>query len=154
MDDGRRRLEILLVEDNPADAELFRQLMSGPCNISVAASGTEAFDRLFQRGRFSTSPMPNIVVLDVNVPILTGFEILAILKGNSKLRSIPVVVWSSSDNEKDIERAFLDGACAYIIKDSDLKKMEDVLAAFSEFWTKQVVFPGVARIPKTAGEGL
>jgi CheY-like chemotaxis protein len=147
-------LEILLVEDNPGDAELFRQLMNGPCNISVAATGLEAFDRLFQRGRFSKSPLANLVVLDVNVPILTGFEILAILKGNSRLRAIPVVVWSGSTNERDIERAFNEGACAYIVKDSDLQTMEQALSAFAEFWIKQVLFPGVVRIPKAAGEGM
>ena len=146
-------LEILLVEDNPADAELFHQLMTGSCHVSVAATGTEAFDRLFQRGRFSKSPLANVVVLDVNVPILSGFEILAILKGNSRLRSIPVVVWSGSSNEKDIERAFNEGACAYILKDSNLKTMEASLSAFSDFWIKQVVFPGVIRIPRAAVEG-
>ena len=135
------KVEILLVEDNPADAELFRRLLNGRCNLTVAATGPEAFDRLFQRGRFVRTPKPKLVVVDINVPMLSGFEILNILKGNSGLRSIPAIVWSGSDNEKDIGRAYEAGACAFVIKKSGLPEMEATVAAFASFWCAQVVFP-------------
>ena len=64
------RVEILLIEDNPADAGLFRRLLNGRCNITVVATGPEAFDRLFQRGRFLRTPKPQLVVVDINIPML------------------------------------------------------------------------------------
>ena len=135
------RVEILLIEDNPADAGLFRRLLNGRCNITVAATGPEAFDRLFQRGRFLRTPKPQLVVVDINIPMLSGFEILNILRGNSGLRSIPAMVWSGSDNEEDIARAYKAGAFAFVLKKSGLPEMEATVSAFASFWCTQVLYP-------------
>src|SRR5437667_2978797 len=115
-----QRVEILLVEDNPADVKLFRQGMSGPYHISVAASGAEALDRLFQRGKFIGAPRPNLVVLDLNLPLLNGHEVLNVMKANSRLRSIPAIVFSVSANPDDVEKAYDFGASAYIVKSTTL----------------------------------
>ena len=139
------RVEILLVEDNPADAELFKRLIGGRCNVTVASTGPEAFDRLFQRGKFQRTSKPHLVVVDINVPMLSGHEILNILKGNSGLRSIPAIVWSGSDDQKNIERAYEAGACAFITKKSGLDEMETTVAAFASFWCAEVLFPGLNR---------
>src|SRR5690349_17589057 len=112
-------VEILLVEDNPGDVQLFRSLLSDPHCVSVATNGAEALDRLFQRGQFTESVRPDIVVLDLNLPLLNGHEVLNAIKANSRLRSIPTIIFSVSDNPDDIRRAYDFGASAYVIKPTD-----------------------------------
>jgi CheY-like chemotaxis protein len=145
-------VEILLVEDNPADVQLFRSLLSGPHHITVAINGAEALDRLFQRGQFKDSQRPDLVVLDLNLPLLNGHEVLNAIKANSRLRSIPAIIFSVSDNPEDIQRAYDFGASAYIIKPSELRKMERLLSGFVEFWIRRVAYPGGARA-KRRGTG-
>ena len=145
-------LPILLVEDNPGDVQLFRSLLSGPHHMTVAINGAEALDRLFQRGQFKDSQRPDIVVLDLNLPLLNGHEVLNAIRANSRLRSIPTIVFSLSDNPDDIQRAYDFGASAYIIKPSELEKTERLLSAFVEFWIQGVAYPGGARA-KRRGTG-
>ena len=141
-------LEILLVEDNPADVELFERVMSGgPYRITVAKTGAEAVDRLSQRGRFQTSVRPDLIVLDLNVPILNGHQVLSIIRLNPTLRSIPVVVFSISNQIDDVLMAYELGASAYMVKPRSLPETEQTLSAFADYWIRQVVFPGLMRVP-------
>ena len=147
---GHDSVEILLLEDNPADAELFQRAMAGPYRITVAQTGPEALDRLFQRGKFGRSKRPDLVVLDLNVPLLNGHEVLNVIKSNSNLRSIPVVVFSISDQVEDVRKAYELGACSYIVKPATLRETEKTLSAFADFWIRQVVYPGLMRVPKAS----
>src|SRR5689334_8798474 len=106
------RVEILLVEGNDADVRLFETLMNGSFHLTVSKTGADALDRLLQRGDFLRSPRPDVVVLDLNVPILNGHELLNIIKGDSSLRSIPVVVFSGGENIDEIRKVYESGACA------------------------------------------
>jgi len=139
-------IEILLVEDNPADSDVFQRAIGREYHVSTAVTGAEALDRLFQRGRFQNSPKPDIVVLDLNLPLLTGIEVLNAIKANSSTSAMPVVVLSVSDQPRDIQKAFDLGACAYLVKSTDLQDTEEVLSSFAEFW-KHVAFPGYMRTP-------
>lgn len=132
--------EILLVEDSPADADLFRQLIPGPHHVTVAENGAEALDRLFQRGRFEKSIRPDIVVVDLNLPLLSGHELINTIKSNSSLRSIPVVVLSASARHDDVKKAYDLGAGAYIVKSFELADMEKKLSIFANFWCGQVLY--------------
>lgn len=147
---GQDRVEILLLEDNPGDAELFRKTLHGEYKVTVAQTGPEALDRLFQRGKFSKGTRPHVVVLDLNVPLLNGHEVLNVIKSNSSLRSIPVIVFSISDQIEDVQKAYELGACAYVVKPSGLQETEKALSAFADFWIRQVVFPGLMRVPRTS----
>ena len=131
--------EILLVEDNPWDADLFRSCIGDSADVTVAPSGGEAFSRMFRRGVFASEPLPDIVILDLNIPILTGHELLNAIKAHSETSRIPVVVWSGSENPKDIRKAYELGACSYMLKQVDVLDMEAAIRAFAEFWL------GVAR---------
>ena len=146
-------VEILLVEDNPADARLFEEAMRGHFHVTVAETGAEALDRLFQRGRFDKSPRPDLVVVDLNVPILSGHEVIAALKSNSWLRSIPVIVFSISDRPEDIQRAYDLGTGAYILKSSSLAEAEATLSAFVDFWISQNRYPSLVRNQRSASSG-
>ena len=145
-----QRVEILLVEDNPADVRLFKRGMSGPYHITVAESGAEAVDRLFQRGKFSGEPRPSLVVLDLNLPLLNGHEVLNVMKANSKLRSIPAIVFSVSAEPDDVEKAYDFGASAYLVKPTNLDDAEKTLSAFVGFWIERVVYPGLMQVPRAA----
>jgi len=136
----KRKIEILLIEDNPADADLFQLAMSGEYSISIAQTGAEALDRLFQRGRFEKSVRPDIVVVDLSVPILNGHEVINVMKSNSNLRSIPAVVLSASSHAEDVRKAYDLGASAYLVKHAALNEAERTLSAFADFWIGQVVY--------------
>ena len=118
--------------------QLFTTFVKDNVNVEFAHDGAEALDRLFRRGRFRDIPLPNVVVLDLNVPLLNGHEVLNACKSNSQTRRIPVVVWSGSDNPDDIRKAYDLGCCGYIVKSPLLNEIEAQLAAFSDFWLKTV----------------
>ena len=146
-------LEILLVEDNPADVELFERVMSGGAyRIRVARTGAEAVDRLLQQGWFQTSVRPDLIVLDLNVPILNGHQVLNIMRLNPTLRSIPVVVFSISNQIDDVLMAYELGASAYMVKPHSLPETERTLSAFADYWIRQVIFPGLMRVPSRTSD--
>ena len=107
--DSPRAMEILLLEDNPADTYVFLSVLepsSSRLHVTAVDSGAQALDLLFQRGRYAKSPRPDLIALDLNVPILSGHEVLNVIKSNSVLRSIPVIVWSVSARPEDVKRAY------------------------------------------------
>jgi len=134
-------MEILLVEDNPADTYLFRTSLLGRYHVTVAQNGVEAVDRLFRRGSFEKEMRPDLVVVDLNVPLLNGHDVISVIKSNSMLRTIPIVVLSGSDSSDDVQKAYELGASAYIVKRSLLSENEDMLSAFANFWIRNVVYP-------------
>src|SRR5579864_3385594 len=135
-----RQIRILLIEDNAADADLFQLAMSVDHAVTIAQTGAEALDRLFQRGRFEEMVRPDIVVVDLSLPILNGHDVINVMKSNSNLRSIPIVVLSASSRIEDVRRAYDLGASAYIVKRTALIEAEKTLSAFVDFWIDQVIY--------------
>jgi CheY-like chemotaxis protein len=135
-----RKIEILLIEDNDADADLFQLAMTGQFRVTIAHTGAEALDRLFRRGRFEKTIRPDIVVVDLSLPILNGHEVINVMKSNSDLRSIPTVVLSASSNPEDVRKAYDLGASAYLVKHTVLADSERTLSAFAQFWIGQVIY--------------
>jgi CheY-like chemotaxis protein len=138
-------VRILLIEDTPEDVHHFTALVGKKATVFVAETGAEALDRLFRRGRFHADPSPDLVVIDLNVPLLTGHEVLNVIRANSETRHLPVIVYSVSDNPSDIVKAYELGACAYMVKPMDLSHTESQLNAFSEFWLTNVRYASVTR---------
>src|SRR5579864_3179289 len=142
--DSHRSMEILLLEDNPADTHLLLsvlQSLSARLHVTAVDSGAQALDLLFQRGRYAKSLRPDLIVLDLNVPILNGHEVLNVIKSNSVLRSIPVVVWSASAQPQDVKRAYDLGASTYLVKPMELEQMESMLTGLAAFWIKLAAYP-------------
>ena len=134
--DSHRSMEILLLEDNPADTYLLLsvlQSLSARLHVTAVDSGAQALDLLFQRGRYAKSLRPDLIVLDLNVPILNGHEVLNVIKSNSVLRSIPVLVWSASAQPRDVKRAYDLGASTYLVKPMELEHMESMLTGLAAF---------------------
>ncbi len=122
--------------------------MGEQATVLVANDGAEALDRAFRRGRFRTDPPLSLVVLDLNAPLMSGHEVLNVLKANSQTSHLPVIVWSGSTNPQDVRKAFSLGACAYMVKDMDMAETESRLQAFVSFWLESVEYP--AKLGATA----
>jgi two-component system, response regulator len=133
-------LEILLVEDNPADAELtLRALKKNNIanNITVVGDGEAALNLIFAKGEYENrvnENFPKLILLDLKLPKISGLEVLAALKGNPKTRVIPIVVLTSSKEEKDIIESYKLGVNSYIVKPVDFDKFFESVKELGMFW--------------------
>lgn len=128
---------ILLAEDNPGDVRLtIEALKDVQLNdaLHVVRDGTEALAFLWQEGQYVTAPTPNLVLLDLNMPKMDGYEVLARIKSDQKLRRIPVVILTTSQAEQDIVRSYDLHANCYVIKPVDLNQFIEAIKAIIEFW--------------------
>lgn len=134
-----RRVELLLVEDDPEDVELTRlalkPLPDAP-RLHVVRDGEEALAFLRREGARAGSPRPDLVLLDLNLPRLDGFAVLARLRADPALAAIPVVVLTSSDRDADIEKAYALGANCYVTKPASLDALAAALAGVLRFWCR------------------
>ena len=141
-------IEVLLVEDNPADADLTREALEASklvLNLSVVVDGEQCVDFLRHSGRFSGAPRPDLILLDLNLPRISGREVLAEIKGDPDLRTIPVVVLTSSAAETDVVQSYDLGANCYITKPVDLNSFMSIVASVNEFWFTVVKLPAHQR---------
>jgi CheY-like chemotaxis protein len=143
----RKAFEILLVEDNPADVEItieaFRRSQKGN-RLHVCRDGEEALDFLFQRGRFNRSglaPRPDLVLLDLNLPRLSGTEVLEQIKQHQQLRDIPVVMLSTSDRDEDVRRCYYLGANSYLSKPVQFDECVRLVATIQNYWLETSKLP-------------
>jgi CheY-like chemotaxis protein len=137
-------IEILLVEDSPDDAALtIDALRDGRVHnrISVVDDGVEAMAFLRRQGIHSQAPRPDLVLLDLNLPRKSGREVLAEIKQDPDLRRIPVVVMTSSDDEKDVLAAYNLYVNCYITKPVDLDQFISVVKTIEHFWFSVVKLP-------------
>jgi CheY-like chemotaxis protein len=135
-----RELEILLVEDDPNDATLTMMSLrkEGLANkIVIARDGAEALDFLFCRGEHSNRKIedsPRLVLLDLNLPKVSGHDVLKAIKGDERTRTIPVVVLSSSNHDRDLEACYGLGVNSYIQKPVELTKFQETVRQFGMYW--------------------
>jgi len=142
--DTRRPLEVLLVEDNPGDARLTAEILkdgSSGSTLRVVADGVEALDYLQRRGRYRDVRRPDIILLDLNLPRKSGRELLAEIKADPALKTIPVVVLTTSQAESDIAQSYTLHANAYLVKPIELDGFARVMHAFRLFWLETAVLP-------------
>lgn len=143
----RMNQPILIVEDSPEDYEITLRAFkkAGLANpILRCKDGDEALDFLFRRGKYSdpsTSPRPGIILLDLNLPGTEGREVLYEIKKDPELGKIPVVVLTTSRDEKDIERCYKDGANSYIAKPVDMQGFFEAIQRLKDYWLEVVILP-------------
>jgi CheY-like chemotaxis protein len=144
MPDTSTAIRILMVEDNEGDVllttEAFRAAKVAN-NISVARDGVEAMDFLHRRGAFASAPRPDLILLDLNLPRRDGRQVLADIKADADLRSIPVVILTSSKAEEDVVKAYELAANCYITKPVDFSSLMRVVNAIESFWLTVVSLP-------------
>lgn len=151
---GRTGGTLLIVEDSPEDLETtLRALRKTGFERPVAhcADGDEALDYLHRRGRFGApgaAPRPALVLLDLNLPGTGGREVLAEVKSTERLRSIPIVVFTTSGAARDVDACYRAGANGYVQKPAGVDELVTALGRLEDFWF------GVARLPTPEREGL
>jgi two-component system, chemotaxis family, response regulator Rcp1 len=137
-------IEILLVEDSPDDACLtIDALREGRVrnNVTLIEDGVSAMAFLRREGRYSQAPRPDLILLDLNLPRKNGREVLAEIKQDPSLRRIPVVIMTSSDDEKDVLAAYDLYVNAYVTKPVDLDQFLRVVKSIEHFWFSIVKLP-------------
>lgn len=154
-DRGRRlRVEILLVEDNPSDV-LLTQIAMRRCKIAnqmhVAVDGEEALAFLRREGVHAGVRRPDLILLDLNLPRMDGRELLGIIKSDPALRSIPVVVLTTSTADRDVIQSYDLHANAFITKPLDMDQFSRVVKAIDDFWFDIVRLP--PPVDQNADEG-
>ncbi|MBI3160753.1 MAG: response regulator [Chloroflexi bacterium] len=133
---------ILLVEDDPTDAHLLQRAVSSRarnCRLQHAADGEQAIEYLNGVGPFADRlehPLPQIVLLDLKLPRASGFDVLAWVKSQPRLRNLPIIVLSSSDEPADMRRAYAAGANSYLVKPSDYRQLAALVASIETYWMK------------------
>lgn len=139
-----RPVEVLLIEDNEDDADLMgTALQAGklPVRITVIEDGEDAIHYLRQRGKYAAVPRPDLILLDLGLPRKSGGEVLAEIKEDGALRRIPVVVMTSSENEKDFTMAYDCHANCCVAKPADLEEFQQVVERIERFWLSFVQRP-------------
>ena len=141
---GPHPVQILIIEDNPADARLVREVMRDSKilnEIQWVPDGVEALAFLRRQGKYASSPRPNIIFLDLNMPRKDGRDVLREVKADAGLRSIPIVVMTSSQAEEDIARAYDQNANCYVRKPIDFAQFHEVVKSIESFWFATVELP-------------
>ncbi|MEW6245989.1 MAG: response regulator [Nitrospirota bacterium] len=141
-------VEILLVEDNEDDIVLTREAFTEAKLVNVintVRDGEEALAYLRREGRYKVARAPGLILLDINMPKKNGFEVLEAMKADPSLRSLPVVMLTTSEREEDVVRSYADGACSYIRKPVDLDQFVGVVKQFELYWTLVSTIPSSGR---------
>ena len=142
----KKPYEILVIEDNPGDVRLLQEaLKEGNIrnSMNVVEDGEEALLYLNQRGKFCTATRPDLIFLDLNLPKKDGREVLAEIKGDTRLKQIPVVILTTSEAEQDVVRAYSLHANCYVPKPVDLETFFSTVKACQSYWFGTVRLPNV-----------
>ena len=139
---------LLVVEDSDEDYEVLKRLMKRYCDLQIpmqrCVDGEEALEFLLQeskRAERSQGTLPNLILLDLNLPGTDGREVLNEIRQNAYLKTIPVVILTTSSNPKDVDSCYRSGANAYMIKPTDIEQFKISIQQFVNYWFKTVVMP-------------
>lgn len=138
---------ILLVEDNPADIQITRRALRDgtiPVELIVVRDGQEALDYLLRQGSHATNAAwrkPDLILLDLNLPRLTGRDVLLRVRAEGGLRLVPVVVLSTSNRLEDVADLYANGANTYIEKPQDFARFVEVLQTVQRYWLDAALLP-------------
>jgi two-component system, chemotaxis family, response regulator Rcp1 len=139
------RVEVLLVEDSPGDVRLTQEVLRdamASIHLHVATDGVEAMTFLRREGDRASAPRPDLILLDLNLPRMDGREVLAHIKDDDDLKSIPTVILTTSVSEADIVRSYELQANCYLSKPVGLDDFENLVRSLSDFWLTKVKLPG------------
>lgn len=140
----RNLIEILLVEDNPGDASLIQEVLSEAKvlnRVQHVEDGSEAVKFLRHEGEHAEAPAPHLIILDLSLPSIDGRQVLSEVKADAALRSIPVVILTSSQTEQDVKRCHEDHANCFITKPTETDELARVVRSVARFWLEIVTLP-------------
>jgi len=131
-------VDVLYVEDNPNDADIFSRLMrklNRPITYTVINSGSEALDYLLGQGRYQEPVrLPKLVLMDLNLDGISGFDVVEQTRAAARTRFVPIVAFSTSDNPIDVQLAYEAGINAYVVKPGSYQATGAVLEKLCDFW--------------------
>jgi two-component system, chemotaxis family, response regulator Rcp1 len=136
--------QVLLVEDNPGDVRLMQEAIREahmPIHLHVATDGMEALEFLRREGDLCQAPRPDLILLDLNLPRLDGREVLASIKADESLKTIPTVILTTSENEGDIVKSYELQANCYLSKPVEFEAFEGLVRSICDFWLTKAKLP-------------
>ena len=139
-----KAIHILLVEDNEGDMLLtIEALEEGKImnKISTVKNGKDAIDFLTRKGNFVNALLPDLILLDINLPMKNGHEVLKFIKDSEHLKQIPVVMFTTSSSQKDIVDAYKQHASCFITKPVEVNEFMEVVSKIEDFWSNIVKLP-------------
>jgi len=137
-------IEVLIVEDSPGDVRLTKEAFhdaNPSVHLNVAADGVEAMAFLKHQGIYAHAPRPDLILLDLNLPKMDGREVLAQIKKDESLKTIPTVVLTTSESEVDIAKSYDLQANCYLSKPVELDAFEALVKSINDFWLTKVKLP-------------
>lgn len=141
-------IDVLLVEDSPGDVRLTQEAFreaNGSVHLHVATDGVEAMAFLLRGGPHADAPRPDLILLDLNLPKMDGREVLALIKENDSLKTIPTVILTTSTAEADIKQSYQLQANCYLSKPVQLDAFEKLVASINDFWLTKAQLPQQAQ---------
>jgi two-component system, chemotaxis family, response regulator Rcp1 len=147
---GGKPIEVLLVEDSPGDVRLTQEALreaNRAIHLHVASDGVEAMAFLRKTGNFAQMPRPDLILLDLNLPKMDGREVLAQIKSNDELRTIPTIILTTSEAEADIVKSYQLQANCFLSKPVQLADFENLVKSINDFWLTK------AKLPRAAPHG-
>jgi CheY-like chemotaxis protein len=136
--------QVLLVDDNPADLELTTEVLGNcqwHCQVKAVNDGSEAMSLLHREGKYADAVLPDLIVLDLNMPRKDGRQVLTEVRGDLNLAKIPVVIFTTSQANADITRCYQLGANCYLRKPGNLAEFRVTVKSMADFWL------GIASLP-------
>jgi len=139
-----KSVDILLVEDNEGDIVLTTEALEESKiinTINIVRNGKEAIDYVFNEGNYKHVSPPDLILLDVNLPLKSGHEVLTIIKGDERTKHIPVIMLTTSSSERDINLSYKNYVNCYITKPVELTDFFDAVTSIEQFWFNIVKLP-------------
>lgn len=141
---GRRPAEILMVEDNEGDVLLAREgfkRVNFPVNLHHVLNGEECLEYLRQQGKYAGATRPDLILLDLNMPVMGGREVMAELAHDPRLCQLPVVVLTTSADQADIAQMYALRCSTYIVKPLDFEEFQRIIQIIGEYWFTVAALP-------------
>lgn len=140
-----RPARVLLAEDDEDHAfftvRAFREAHGQDVEMHTVTDGAQALDYLHRRGEYADAPRPNLIVLDLKMPKVSGLEVLEQVKGDDSLRNIPTVVLTSSDRPEDVKESYASGANSYVTKSASLAGLGQGVQELARYWIDVATLP-------------
>ena len=143
-------IDVLLVEDSPGDVRLTREAFRDAnmeIRLHVASDGVEAMAFLRHEGEHASSPRPDLILLDLNLPKMDGREVLAHIKADARLKTIPTVILTTSEAEADILQSYRLQANTYLSKPVQLDAFDSLVKSINDFWLTKAKLPRAGEAP-------
>lgn len=139
-----KKLNILIVDDNPTDIFLLEEALSGVefvDKLYIEKNGNKALSFLLNILGNPENRLPDLIILDINMPVMDGHELLGILKSTEELKHIPVIIMTTSKDEKDVLKAYKGHTNSYIVKPDDFAEMNIIATKIKEYWSDITKLP-------------